>query len=66
MVPIVMPKRSIALWDEATWHAQGECVLEGERVTLHSTYSQLTLRTYDYYLRIASEIFDQGLRILRR
>jgi ectoine hydroxylase-related dioxygenase (phytanoyl-CoA dioxygenase family) len=57
---IEMPKGSIALWDGATWHAQGDRSLPGERVTLHSTYSRMTLRTYDSYLHIAPEILARN------
>jgi hypothetical protein len=60
LVPIVMSRGSIALWNGATWHAQGDRSLEGERITLHSTYSRMTLRTYDNYLNVADDILDRN------
>ena len=59
-VPIEMAKGSIALWDGATWHAQADRSLPGERVTLHQTYSRMILRTYDSYRGIAEEILDRN------
>ncbi len=59
-VPILMPKGSIAIWDGATWHAQADRSLPGERVTLHSTYSRMILRTYDCYRDISHEILDRN------
>jgi hypothetical protein len=59
-VPLVMPKGSIALWDGAVWHWQGERTLPGPRVTLHSTYMRGALRPYDDYLKISPEILDRN------
>ena len=55
-----MPKGSIALWDGATWHAQGDRSIPGERVTLHQTYSRRILRTYDCYRDIDPAILDRN------
>jgi hypothetical protein len=59
-VPLIMPKGSIAIWDGALWHWQGERKLGEERVTLHSTYTQSILRPYDDYLGIDPEILDRN------
>ena len=59
-VPILMPRGSIAIWEGATWHAQADRSLAGERVTLHSTYSRMILRTYDCYRDISHEILDRN------
>ncbi|MCP4006285.1 MAG: hypothetical protein GY725_19050 [bacterium] len=59
-IAIEMPKGSIAIWDGATWHAQSERTAPGERVTLHSTYSRMTLRTYDSYRDIDPAILDRN------
>lgn len=59
-VPILMPKGSIAMWDGATWHAQSPRTDSGERVTLHNTYSHITLRTYDDYRDIDPAILDRN------
>jgi hypothetical protein len=59
-IPIEMEKGSIALWLGATWHSQGDRTIPGERVTLHSTYSRLTLRTYDSYRHIDPAILDRN------
>lgn len=61
---IEMPKGSIALWDGATWHAQGDRSVPGQRVVLHQTFSRLTLRPYDDYSRIDPAILDRNPAIL--
>jgi hypothetical protein len=60
LVPILMPKGSIAIWDGASWHSQAPRTSEGDRVTLHSTYSRMTLRTYDFYRDIDTAILDRN------
>lgn len=59
-IPLVMPKGSLAIWDGALWHWQGERTLGGKRVTLHSTYMRPMLRPYDDYLHISPEILDRN------
>ena len=59
-IPVEMSKGSIAIWDGATWHAQGDRQSAGDRVTLHSTYSRMTLRTYDFYRDIDPAILDRN------
>jgi ectoine hydroxylase-related dioxygenase (phytanoyl-CoA dioxygenase family) len=59
-IPLEMPKGSIAIWDGALWHWQGDRAADGERVTLHSTYMQGVMRPYDDYLRIDSAILARN------
>ncbi len=59
-IPLEMPKGSIAIWDGALWHWQGGRTDEGDRVTLHSTYMQSTMRPYDDYLRIDGSILARN------
>ena len=59
-VPIEMTRGSIALWNGATWHAQGDRTSPGDRITLHSTYSRMNLRTYDFYRDIDPTILDRN------
>ena len=59
-VPLAMPKGSIGLWDGAVWHWQGARALPDERITLHSTYMQSTMRPYDDYLRIDPAILARN------
>ncbi|HEX3917307.1 MAG TPA: phytanoyl-CoA dioxygenase family protein [Caulobacteraceae bacterium] len=59
-IPLEMPKGSIAIWDGALWHWQGGRELPGERVTLHTTYMQGTMRPYDDYLRIDPAILARN------
>lgn len=59
-IPLIMPKGSIGLWDGAIWHWQGDRRLEGDRVTLHTTYMQGTMRPYDDYLRIDPRILARN------
>ena len=55
-----MTRGSIALWNGATWHAQGDRTSPGDRITLHSTYSRMNLRTYDFYRDIDPTILDRN------
>ena len=59
-IPLVMPKGSVAIWDGAVWHWQGDRKLDGDRVTLHTTYMQGTMRPYDDYLHIDREILARS------
>jgi ectoine hydroxylase-related dioxygenase (phytanoyl-CoA dioxygenase family) len=59
-IPLEMPKGSIAIWDGALWHWQGGRELAGERVTLHTTYMQGTMRPYDDYLHIDPAILARN------
>jgi ectoine hydroxylase-related dioxygenase (phytanoyl-CoA dioxygenase family) len=59
-IPIEMPKGSIAMWDGATWHGSATRQTDGERVTLHNTYSRMTLRTYDFYRDIDPAILERN------
>jgi ectoine hydroxylase-related dioxygenase (phytanoyl-CoA dioxygenase family) len=59
-IPLEMPKGSIAIWDGALWHWQGARALEGERVTLHTTFMQGVMRPYDEYLRIDPAILARN------
>lgn len=59
-IPLVMPKGSVAIWDGALWHWQGGRTDEGERITLHSTYMQSTMRPYDHYLDIDESILARN------
>ena len=59
-IPLEMPKGSVAIWEGALWHWQGGRALEGERVTLHTTYMQGVMRPYDDYLRIDPAILARN------
>ena len=48
------------MWQGATWHSQGDRTIPGDRVTLHQTYSRMTLRTYDNYQNIDPAILDRN------
>ena len=52
LVPIVMPKGSIAMWRGNTWHTAIVRTKPGQRVTLHQTYSRLHVRPIDFYLNV--------------
>jgi ectoine hydroxylase-related dioxygenase (phytanoyl-CoA dioxygenase family) len=60
LVPIVMPKGSIALWRGNTWHSAIVRTAPGQRVTLHQTYCRLYVRPVDSYLNIDPAILGRN------
>lgn len=43
-IPIEMPKGSVALWTDGTWHWQGDRGAPGARVAIHATYNRVFVR----------------------
>jgi hypothetical protein len=43
-IPIEMPKGSVALWTDGTWHWQGDRTAPGARVVIHATYNRVFVR----------------------
>ena len=43
-VPILMPKGSVALWTDGTWHWQGDRSAAGARIVIHATYNRVFVR----------------------
>jgi ectoine hydroxylase-related dioxygenase (phytanoyl-CoA dioxygenase family) len=43
-IPIEMPKGSVALWTDGTWHWQGDRSAPGARVVIHATYNRVFVR----------------------
>jgi ectoine hydroxylase-related dioxygenase (phytanoyl-CoA dioxygenase family) len=60
LVPILMPKGSIALWRGNTWHSSRIRTAPGERVSLHMPYSRIFLRPTDSYLDIDRAILERN------
>jgi hypothetical protein len=60
VIPIHMPKGSIAIWRGNTWHSASIRSAPGYSVTLHQTYSRLYVRSIDGYMDIDPTILDRN------
>ncbi|MBS0421043.1 MAG: phytanoyl-CoA dioxygenase family protein [Proteobacteria bacterium] len=60
LIPVLMPKGSIALWRGNLWHSALVRTKPGRRVTLHQSYSRIYVRTLDWYRDIDPRILERN------
>ena len=60
LVPIIMPKGSIAIWRGNTWHSARVRTAPGFRTTLHQTYCRLYTRSVDGYMDVDPAILARN------
>ena len=60
VMPIEAPQGSLVMWVGHTWHGNCARTIPGERVTLHTAFSRMHVRSMETFEKMPQEILDRN------
>lgn len=64
-IPIECPAGSVQIWNGATWHGNCGRTAPGERVTVHTSFARMCLRTFSNNDLVSDEVLSRNPELHR-